>query len=180
MRTIRISEEVWNEIAKRGKFGETPDDVLKGVFNIPDPQLEVPVSAPSREVIGGKSVHGNGRSAKPFLAGGFEFPHGTRFRMRVHGEYKCAQVHNGVLVVDNKGFDSVSGAVMQVTGYPVNGWDVWQCQLPGEQDWRPIDSLRRVPVRKRNRARHFAAPPSVDAFKAKLAELKAKKGEANR
>ena len=34
MRTIRISEEVWNEIAKRGKFGETPDDVLRRVFNL--------------------------------------------------------------------------------------------------------------------------------------------------
>jgi negative regulator of replication initiation len=34
MRTIRISEGVWNEIAKRGKFGETPDDVLRRVFSI--------------------------------------------------------------------------------------------------------------------------------------------------
>ncbi len=34
MRTIKISEEVWNEIAKRGKFGETEDDVLKRIFNI--------------------------------------------------------------------------------------------------------------------------------------------------
>ena len=34
MKTVRISEDVWNEIAKRGKFGETPDDVLKRVFNI--------------------------------------------------------------------------------------------------------------------------------------------------
>jgi len=28
MKTIRISDEVWAEIAKRGKFGETEDDVL--------------------------------------------------------------------------------------------------------------------------------------------------------
>jgi len=34
MRTIRISEEVWDEIAKRGKFGETPDDVLRRVFSL--------------------------------------------------------------------------------------------------------------------------------------------------
>ena len=34
MRTIRISEEVWDKIAKEGKFGETPDDVLKRVFNL--------------------------------------------------------------------------------------------------------------------------------------------------
>ena len=34
MRTIRISEEVWDEIAKRGVFGETPDIVLKRVLGI--------------------------------------------------------------------------------------------------------------------------------------------------
>ena len=34
MRTIRISEEVWNAIAERGRFGETPEDVLRRVFEI--------------------------------------------------------------------------------------------------------------------------------------------------
>jgi hypothetical protein len=29
MRTIRISEEVWQGIARRGRFGETVDDVLR-------------------------------------------------------------------------------------------------------------------------------------------------------
>jgi negative regulator of replication initiation len=36
MRTIRISEEVYGEIAKRGSFGETPDDVLRRVFKLPN------------------------------------------------------------------------------------------------------------------------------------------------
>lgn len=34
MRTIRISTEVWEAMANVGKFGETPDDVLRRVFNI--------------------------------------------------------------------------------------------------------------------------------------------------
>ena len=34
MRTIRISDEVWEEIAKQGKFGETEDDVLRRVFGL--------------------------------------------------------------------------------------------------------------------------------------------------
>lgn len=34
MKTIRISDVVWAEIAKEGKFGETPDDVLRRVFKI--------------------------------------------------------------------------------------------------------------------------------------------------
>src|SRR5437870_1414719 len=32
MKTIRISEEVWAAMAFRGKFGETPDDVLRRVL----------------------------------------------------------------------------------------------------------------------------------------------------
>jgi hypothetical protein len=35
MRIIRISEEVWQVIASRGKFGETEDDVLRRVFDLP-------------------------------------------------------------------------------------------------------------------------------------------------
>ena len=34
MRTIRISDEVWDEIAKHGKFRETDDDVLRRVFGL--------------------------------------------------------------------------------------------------------------------------------------------------
>lgn len=34
MRTVRISDEVWEEIAERGRFGETVDDVLRRVFEI--------------------------------------------------------------------------------------------------------------------------------------------------
>jgi hypothetical protein len=34
MRTVKISEEVYGEIAKRGKFGETVDDVLRRQFRI--------------------------------------------------------------------------------------------------------------------------------------------------
>jgi len=34
MRTIRISEEVWNEIAKKGKFGETEEEVLRRIFGL--------------------------------------------------------------------------------------------------------------------------------------------------
>ena len=34
MRTIRISDEVWDEIAKRGRFRETEEDVLRRVFGL--------------------------------------------------------------------------------------------------------------------------------------------------
>ena len=35
MRTVKISDAVWAEIAERGKFGETEDDVLRRVFDLP-------------------------------------------------------------------------------------------------------------------------------------------------
>jgi len=35
MHTIQVSDPVWAQIAKRGKFGETEDDVLRRVFDIP-------------------------------------------------------------------------------------------------------------------------------------------------
>jgi hypothetical protein len=35
MRTIEVSNEVWQAIAARGKFGETEDDVLRRVFQLP-------------------------------------------------------------------------------------------------------------------------------------------------
>jgi hypothetical protein len=34
MRTIRISDDVWQAIADRGRFGETEDDVLRRVFEL--------------------------------------------------------------------------------------------------------------------------------------------------
>ena len=34
MRTIRISDAVWDAISQRGKFGETEDDVLRRVFGV--------------------------------------------------------------------------------------------------------------------------------------------------
>ena len=36
MKTVRISDEVYDEIAKRGHFGETVDDVLRREFSIAD------------------------------------------------------------------------------------------------------------------------------------------------
>lgn len=34
MKTIRIDDDVWNEIAKRGNFGEKENDVLRREFNL--------------------------------------------------------------------------------------------------------------------------------------------------
>ena len=45
MRTIRISEEVWEAIANHGKFGETEEDVLRRVFKLPANSMRFPDQA---------------------------------------------------------------------------------------------------------------------------------------
>src|SRR4051812_2346102 len=35
MKTIRVSDEVWNAIAAQGRFGETEDIVLRRIFKLP-------------------------------------------------------------------------------------------------------------------------------------------------
>src|SRR5262245_29415727 len=51
MRTIRVSEEVWQEIAKHGTFGETEDDALRKVFKI-RPTVERVRLMPTRAIPG--------------------------------------------------------------------------------------------------------------------------------
>lgn len=40
MKSISVSVPVWEEIASRGKFGETEDDVLRRVFGLPGSATE--------------------------------------------------------------------------------------------------------------------------------------------
>jgi hypothetical protein len=46
MRTILVSEPVWQAIADRGKFGETEDDVLRREFKLP-PNSNQPIASPA-------------------------------------------------------------------------------------------------------------------------------------
>ena len=60
MRQVKLSEEVWQKIADRGQFGETEDDVLRRVFELP------PVAAEERHRRrrgGGRRGRGNTRYA---------------------------------------------------------------------------------------------------------------------
>jgi negative regulator of replication initiation len=41
MRTIRVSEEVWQAIAAKGAFGETEDDVLRRVFELEEAAVKI-------------------------------------------------------------------------------------------------------------------------------------------
>lgn len=51
MKRVAISDDVWAEIARRGKFGETEDDVLRRVFDLkplPTPRRATGGSPPGR------------------------------------------------------------------------------------------------------------------------------------
>lgn len=45
MRSISISQPVWDAIASRGKFGETEDDVLRRILGVPPRSASEPAPA---------------------------------------------------------------------------------------------------------------------------------------
>jgi SeqA protein N-terminal domain len=51
MKMIKVSEDVWQAIAERGKFGETEDDVLRRVFELPMGFSAEGVTTKKRELI---------------------------------------------------------------------------------------------------------------------------------
>jgi len=74
MRTIRISNEVWDEMKKVGEFGETADDVLRRVFNLSAPESKKAKSRP-RYATRRMSSHVNSK----FLIVEFEGGHRRQF-----------------------------------------------------------------------------------------------------
>jgi hypothetical protein len=62
MKSIRISDEVWAEIARRGKFGETEEDVLRRIFGLSEGNSE--------EIIFSKSSQTRGHYATDRLSAG--------------------------------------------------------------------------------------------------------------
>jgi hypothetical protein len=79
MRTIRISDEVWQAIAARGTFGETEDNVLRRIFELEEPVMKVRVIGPGRRGRGDKRYATKRMSAwvsdKQFIV---EFEDGAR------------------------------------------------------------------------------------------------------
>ncbi|MGH6974880.1 MAG: hypothetical protein ACRED7_03950 [Stellaceae bacterium] len=62
MRSIKVSEEVWQEIAAKGKFGETEDDVLRRIFEIDS------VTKPPSMKQSGRRGRGNLRYANKWMS----------------------------------------------------------------------------------------------------------------
>ena len=115
MRNIKISDEVYNEIAKEGSFGETPDDVLRRKYGIiVDNYQKI-----------------NGRTRRGLLP-----PEGTLCKMKYTGKVFQGEIENGYLVSPGTGqFTSLSGASGGITKTNRDGWYDWHFYLPNTSDW---------------------------------------------
>jgi len=129
MHPIEIDFEVWKELTSRRKSEEESyNDVLREILGLGKKQI---------------IVHNAGIN-KPFISKGVTFPHGTEFRCSYKGQDYSAIVENGALVFNGKRFLSPSGAAMEITKSPVNGWNFWECKMPGQTSWVLIDRLRKT------------------------------------
>ena len=77
-----------------------------------------------------------------FTADGVVFPEGTAFLAWYKERAYWGHVKGGVLEFMGEQFTSVSSAAVKVTGRPTNGWDFWQCKLPGKSEFVRISKLR--------------------------------------
>jgi hypothetical protein len=110
---------------------ESPADSYNGVLRR---LLQLPTAGaePTPMPTGDQSWH----------VGGVTFPSGTEFRAKYKGRTYLARVEDGALVYEGTRYDSPSPAAIAVTGNSVNGWNFWQCKLPGRTNWVTIASLR--------------------------------------
>jgi len=81
-------------------------------------------------------------SGHSWHVGGVTFPAGTEFRAKYKGRTYLARVEDGALVYEGTRYDSPSPAAIAITGNSVNGWNFWQCKLPGRTSWVTMASLR--------------------------------------
>jgi hypothetical protein len=73
---------------------------------------------------------------------GVSFPHGTEFRASYSGRYYYANVDDGAIVYNGKSYKSPSSAATAITNTSVNGWNFWECRLPGEKVWVSMRRMR--------------------------------------
>lgn len=127
MHSIDIDFEVFKALtARRETEAVTPNQVLRRVFGLDKPGAAA-----------GSEGQGEGWTWK-----GVRFPDGTDFRARYAGRTHSARVVSGGLEINGKVVNSPSRAARVITGTSVNGWDFWECRMPGQAEWRRISSLR--------------------------------------
>jgi hypothetical protein len=112
-KTVQISTAVANAL---NAVGMTPEDFLRQALNV---QVEGMATAE-----------------------GVTFPEGTAFLAWYKDRPHWGHVKAGAIEIMGDRFTSVSSAAVKITGRPTNGWDFWQCKMPGKAEFVRINKLR--------------------------------------
>jgi Protein of unknown function (DUF2924) len=129
MRTIEVDFDVFKALTMRRPTEDvTENDVLRDLLALPPRPNRSPANAIP--------------AAGGWVVKNVRFPAGTEFRAVYKGRTYLGRVEGEALTLNGKRFDSPSAAAVDITGSPTNGWRFWQCRLPGQSQWRPLDTLR--------------------------------------
>ena len=132
MLTIEVDFDVYKALtARREAEAVTHNDVLRRLLNLGQASTQLTTNSSAAA------------SSDDWFTKGVRFPAGTDFRAKYKGELHFGKVENGHLVVNGQTSQSPSEAAALITRNNVNGWDFWECRLPGENVWQPINALRR-------------------------------------
>lgn len=143
LRQIGIDLDVHRHLeSKRSSFGQTPNDILRGIFGLPTKALP---AAPAEPATNGAGEIG------AWSGKGATLPAGTKLRMTYIGKLHTGVIEGGGWAVEGGHYESPSAAADAATGKSLNGWLYWQVQLPGSDEWKPISALRTVAPARRSR-----------------------------
>ncbi len=138
MKKIEIDFEVHQLIeAERKGFEEPENNALRRLLKL-------------KEHSKSQNCAGSEKKGRAFFEEGVEVPHGTLARMRYQrgSQLYTGRFLDGQLVAEGKAYSSLSAAACDLARTKdgkktsLNGWLYWEIQLPGAEDWTPIDDLR--------------------------------------
>ena len=130
MATIEIDFDVFKQLTlRRETESVTYSDVIRGLLGMTkENENESHLALAS--------------DANAWTYKGISFPIGTEFRCRYKGKVHSGKVVDDGLQIGAAHATSPSEAARLVTQTNVNGWNFWECRLPGESRWRPLKALR--------------------------------------
>lgn len=132
MKTIEVDFDVFKALTlRRPSEAVTENDVLRELLGLPPRPVAYGMPADPELAKG------------DWVIKGVCFPAGTEFRAHYKGRTYLARVENGSLMWNGERFDSPSAAAVRITGNNVNGWNFWECRLPGQASWQVIKGLRK-------------------------------------
>jgi hypothetical protein len=130
MPTIDVDFDVFKALtARRESEAFTVNDVIRVLLKLP--------------AIGMKAKAAPTSTADDWFCKGVRFPVGTEFRASYKGAAYSGVIKAGKLFIGGKQAFSPSYAATMITKTNVNGWNFWQCKLPGESRWRTLAGLRK-------------------------------------